>query len=337
MAFCKFFGECPVCKFQHLTYGESLKRKGERVRRAMETEVEVVSSPLDRGYKVRSILHVRKPEPGNLIVGYTLERGFVFGVDECPIMHPALSRLLPKINSVLAPTPLSVWDAEKGRGKLVSLTLLGDENGVILSLNLRRPVFVKRLTFDVMDRVPGIVGVWWSVGTFGEHITGGRGEIIRAFHVERETFKVSPYGEYPDNLSVLPDLWRFLKRTLEGRTVAFMTGLYVPPYLMTTYVDNRGMPIKEVVDTAKVYGAHPDVRQMNPAAFPMVSDEPYDFVILNADRVRDREVLAVGRRAVVMGRDVRRVKEMAPSSKPERVLMFDLGPYTEDSLVVALY
>ncbi len=303
----------------------------------MGVEVEVVPSPMDREYKVRAVLHVRKPEPGNLIIGYTLEKGFVFGVDECPIMHPALSRLIPKINSVLAPTPLSVWDAEKGKGKLVSLTLLGDDNGVVLSLNLRRPVFVKRLTFEVMDRIQEVVGVWWSVGTFGEYVVGGRGEMMRAFHVGRETFKVTPYGEYPDNLSILPAIWKFFKRTVEGRTVAFMTGLHVPPQLITTYVDNRGMPIKEVVDTAGVYGAHPDVRQMNPGAFLMVNDEPYDFVIVHADRVREDDVLSVGRRAVVMGTDVGKVRALSPTSTPERVLVFDLNPHTDDLLVIAVY
>lgn len=313
-----------------------MSRKVERVRRVLG-EVEVVPSPLDRGYKVRGILHVRKPEPGNLIVGYTLERGFVFGVDECPILHPALSSLLPRINSVLAPVPLSVWDAEKGRGKLVSLTLLGDDNGVILSLNLRRPVFVKRLTFEVMDRIPEIVGVWWSLGTFGEHITGGRGEILKVFHAGRETFKVTPYGEYPDNIHILPPLWRLFRGTLQGSVVAFMTGLYTPPHLITTYVDIRGMPVREVLDTAGAYGAHPDVKHMEPGAFLMVSDRAYDFVVLHADRVRDKEVLKVGRRAVILGTDPVRIKEMAPDREPERVVAFDSGPYTEELLVVAVY
>ena len=336
MPFCKFFGQCPVCKFQDKPYEETLKEKAKRVERVLGVPVEVVASPKDRGYRGRVVFHVRKPEPGNLIIGYTLERGFVFGVDECPILEPALSSLIRKINAVMAPAPLSVWDAEKGRGKLVSLTLVGNDSGVVLSLNLRKPVFVKRLTFQIMDRIPEIVGVWWSVGTFGEHITGGRGEMFRVFRAGRETFKVTPYGEYPDNLNVLPAIWRVLRRTLGGKVVAFMTGLYVPPTRITTYVDRRGMPVKEFMETAEAMSVHPDIRAMDPGAFLMVNREMYDFVVVHVDRVKDREVLEGGKRAVLIGTDAEKLKGFSPT-KPDKVYLFDVLPYTDESLIMAVY
>ncbi len=336
MPFCKFFGQCPVCKFQDRPYEETLREKARRVEEVLGVPVEVVASPKDRGYRGRVVFHVRKPEPGNLIIGYTLERGFVFGVDECPILEPALSSLIRKINGVMAPAPLSVWDAEKGRGKLVSLTLVGNDSGVVLSLNLRKPVFVKRLTFQIMDRIPEIVGVWWSIGTFGEHIAGGRGEMFRVFRAGRETFKVTPYGEYPDNLNVLPAIWRALRRTLGGKVVAFMTGLYVPPTRITTYVDRRGMPVKEFMETSEALSVHPDIRAMDPGAFVMVNREMYDFVVVHVDRVKDREVLEVGRRAVLIGTDARKLQGFNPA-KPHKVYMFDVLPYTGESLIMAVY
>lgn len=337
MAFCKFFGECPVCKFQDLPYGESVRRKAERVERVLRVPVEVVPSPKDRGYRVRVVLHTRRPEPNNLIIGYTLERGFVFGIDGCPLLVPAVSSLIRRVNGVLAAAPLSVWDAEKGRGKLVSITLLGDDFGTILSLNLRKPVFVKKLTFQIMDRIPEISGVWWSVGTFGEHITGGRGELFRAFRVGKYTFKVSPYGDYPDNLYILPAIWRKMREVLEGRTVAFMTGLYVPPSRVTTYVDLRGMPVREFMETGEAMGIRPDVEQMEPGAFLFLNDTQYDFVVVHADRVGNGEVLQAGRRAVIIGKDPKRIVEMAGGEKPSSAYVFDTLPYTGELLVMAVF
>ena len=62
MPFCKFFGQCPVCKFQDKPYEETLKEKAKRVERVLGVPVEVVASPKDRGYRGRVVFHVRKPE-----------------------------------------------------------------------------------------------------------------------------------------------------------------------------------------------------------------------------------------------------------------------------------
>ncbi|NPA80083.1 MAG: hypothetical protein GXO29_03415 [Thermotogae bacterium] len=336
MAFCKFFGECPVCKFQHLPYDDTLRLKAEEVERLFGLKPRIVPSPKDRAYRSRVIFHLRRPHPTNLIIGYTLERGFVFGVDSCPLLDPALEELIRPLNGILASAPLSVWDVEKGKGKLVSLTLVGDGNGVVLSLNLRKPLFVKRLTFELMDKLPSVVGVWWSVGTFGEYITGGRGEMFRTLRRGRYVFKVSPYGDYPDNLHILSELWRYLEGLLEGRVVAFMTGLHVPPFKMSTYVDLRGMPVREVRETAEAVGVSPDVRQMEPGAFLLVNPEPYDFAVIHTDRVKDRRVMDVARRTVLIGESPRRLRDFLTDGKPREMLLFDLYPYTDKSLLVAL-
>ncbi|NPB04718.1 MAG: hypothetical protein GXO39_09985 [Thermotogae bacterium] len=335
MTFCKFFGECPVCKFQHLTYEDSLKRKAERIVDVLNTDVEVIPSPKDRAYKSRVILHVRRPAPNNLIMGYTLERGFVYGVDSCSILEDNLSDVIRPLNRVLTPAALSVWDAHRGRGKWQSITLVGDEGGITLSLNLRKPVFVKELTFRIMDEIPQITGVWWSVGNFGERLLGGRGDLLRTVRRGRFVFKVGPYGEYPDNLYILPKIWKVMEENLRGKGVAFLTGLYVPPKKMSVYVDPRGMVAREVMETGKVTGITPRFEYREPGAFLLLNDEIYDYVVIHTDRVRDRRVLEVGRKAVLLGKNPLKLKEFLSGEIPKRLLLFDVSPYTAESLVVA--
>ncbi len=336
MNFCKFFGECPVCKYQGFPYEGSLEVKRKAVEEVLSSEVEVIPSRKHKGYRNRVILRVKKPEPGNFILGYTLRRGFVFGVDSCPILHPSLESLLKPLSAFFSRQDISVWDPRRRKGSLIGLTLLGDGGGVILSLNLRRRIFIKRLTFEILDRFPQILGVWWATGNFGEHLLGGRGDLFRTFRYGRYIFKVSPYGEYPDNLSILPSIWDILSRTLRGRVVSLMGGIYVPPNRVSTYVDKRGIVAKEVLETAGTYGVKPEVKYMEVGAFLMVNREVYDWAVVNADRVREKGVASLSENLVLIGGDVSNFKRIT-DRRPERVYLFDTLPYTPSYTAVAVY
>ncbi|MFV1995110.1 MAG: class I SAM-dependent RNA methyltransferase [Verrucomicrobiales bacterium] len=98
---CPLFGECGGCQYQNFAYPEQLAWKlrqvGELLRHMAGIEAEVnqiISSPLEYGYRSKITPHFRKPRDGRISeIGFLRagNRSRIVDVPACPIASPAIN------------------------------------------------------------------------------------------------------------------------------------------------------------------------------------------------------------------------------------------------------
>lgn len=87
---CKVFGRCGGCSLQHLSYDYQLEFKGERIRRLLGVDVEVIPSPRIFGHRNRIDLAVTVEG-----IGFR-ERGKwwkIVDIQECPVFGKPRGKL----------------------------------------------------------------------------------------------------------------------------------------------------------------------------------------------------------------------------------------------------
>lgn len=104
--FCKLFGVCGGCQYQHLTYAAQLKLKqkqiGDLMKHIAKLEVSVEPthpSPEVLGYRSKLTPHYNKPlKDGSMPVGFIMQsrRQTLVDVPSCPIASKAINEALPK-------------------------------------------------------------------------------------------------------------------------------------------------------------------------------------------------------------------------------------------------
>ncbi len=100
---CKFFRRCGGCDWQHVAYATQCAEKQKRVRDALERvgklvfpeSIEFTPSPQEYGYRARTRLVVHAQGLGYRARGSKQ----VCVVEECPILHPALEKVLHNLMS----------------------------------------------------------------------------------------------------------------------------------------------------------------------------------------------------------------------------------------------
>jgi len=110
---CPVFGDCGGCQWQHIAYDEQLTAKGviladalSRIGKlALPGELRVVPSPLEFGYRHRTRLQVRSGSDGPALGFFRTASHDIVPVEQCPLLHDSLNKLLPLLAKILARHP----------------------------------------------------------------------------------------------------------------------------------------------------------------------------------------------------------------------------------------
>lgn len=104
---CRHFGVCGGCQLQHVSYEEQLATKRRFVRDALDRHglASVTDVGLEHadewGYRSRTQLKIDNDKLGF----HEFDKRAVVEIEECPIMHPALTDKLPELRAALARVP----------------------------------------------------------------------------------------------------------------------------------------------------------------------------------------------------------------------------------------
>jgi len=131
---CGLFGVCGGCAWMNVDYPEQLGAKRAMVSRAVGLpDVDVVPSPRVLGYRRLARLHAGSGVTGEAAFGFMAAgAGGIVDVRSCPVLEPALSRVLePIAHAVLR---------EAGRGTSLEVRLAGGGGRVIASVESRAPL-----------------------------------------------------------------------------------------------------------------------------------------------------------------------------------------------------
>jgi len=140
---CRYFGECGGCDFQQMNYAAQLSAKSSMVADALRrlgkvevSDVEVVASPEEMGYRGRARWQVR----GHLVGYFRRESHDVIDIEQCPILTPKLNEGLRSIREQAESGSLRAHEVEaaadierfvlstaKGEDELLRCSTLGFE------------------------------------------------------------------------------------------------------------------------------------------------------------------------------------------------------------------
>ncbi len=113
--FCHLFQECGGCQYQHLPYPEQLKLKeavlrdtlGPLIRKAPLELHPIIPSPQDRGYRIRAQLKAGRGEGRPILGFYAWKTHRIVDVEECPLLHPLVNRILAGLRNRMGQGSLS--------------------------------------------------------------------------------------------------------------------------------------------------------------------------------------------------------------------------------------
>jgi len=330
--FCKYFKNCPVCVYQDLKYEESTKVKANIVRKFFDLDPKVVPSPRDKFYKFRVNLRAKKLESGKFLLGYTQSKDLIFWIDICPILNPKINENLRFLTDKFGSTRISTWDPIGGVGKLKGLTVLTDGDTLIISINLKKELFLKEFTYSILNENKSFVGVWW----FCDKIIGGRGEMFLGVRIEGKVFRVSPFGYYPDNIHILPKIWDVFSGYRE--VLAIGTGITFPLESVVTYIDENALNVREVEENKIIYFSPANLEALSPKIYLSNYPKDHKIMAINLDGLKTKlpddfagnfeEVILFGSLAEKMARFIKRY-----NLKPQKAFIFDIEPYTKRYLL----
>ncbi|MEO0138414.1 MAG: hypothetical protein ABIL16_02890 [candidate division WOR-3 bacterium] len=334
--FCRYFGECPRCFYQDVDYKGSVRIKVAEIREIFGIDPKIVESPKDKFYKFRVILNVKRIKRDKVILGYSLESGIIFGISACPILRPKINDVIGFLQKQLSNERISTWDPEVGKGKLMGITFITNDDEVVITLNLRRKVFLKKLTYDIIYSGKGIGGIWWVVKGKMDYINGGRGKMFLPFEVEGIKLKLSPFGIYPDNLYILPKVWEVFDG-FKG-ALALGTGYLFPLNSIATYVEENPLILREMEENRIIHYSPSKIESLGFKSFSFFHTERYEWVVINTDRFLGNIPEVWGNSFVFFGRKPKRVYEQVRMNKlkVKEIFVFDTEPYTKEFLMAVI-
>ncbi len=170
--FCRLFGRCGGCHYQHIPYPEQLSIKERNLKEALrqllqEGGVEflpIVPSPQSSGYRIRCQLKGRYSGGKEILGFYGLKTHRVVEVEECPLLHPSARDLLQGMKR---------WLGKKGGEYLVQgadIQVSPDEGKGIICLKGRgdlSPALAERL-HEESSVIKGIVNEGARRAVWGE-------------------------------------------------------------------------------------------------------------------------------------------------------------------------
>ncbi len=311
-----------------------MRIKASIVRKFLDMDPKLVLSPKDKLYKLRVNLRAKRLESGRFLLGYTQSKNSIFWIDLCPILNPKINENLKFIVEKFSSTKISTWDPVEGTGKLESLTVLTDGDTLIISINTRKDLFLKELTYKLIDENKSIVGVWWFLKD--SRLLGGRGEMFLSVKVGGKPFRVSPFGYYPDNLYILPNIWETFSSYRE--VLAIGTGITFPLEAIGTYVDDKALNVREVEENRTLYFTPANLEAINPKIYLSTYTYDHKTIVINLDGLKTKlpldfvknfeEIILFSSLAEKVSRFLKKY-----NLKPKISFLFDVEPYTKNYLL----
>jgi 23S rRNA (uracil1939-C5)-methyltransferase len=178
--FCPVFGVCGGCQVQHLSYSTQLDWKRNVVRETMQrvggiegADVrETIGMRDPRAYRNKMSLVVeRSEEPPSL--GFYQQRSHdVVSIHGCPIVAPALDRLLRRLDELRATSP--VTEMLRDARHLVARTSTASGESVLTITTAHRSESAARAAPFLLREVSGLAGVTNSFDLANENAILGR-------------------------------------------------------------------------------------------------------------------------------------------------------------------
>ncbi|HCL78844.1 MAG TPA: 23S rRNA (uracil(1939)-C(5))-methyltransferase RlmD [Synergistaceae bacterium] len=144
--FCRFYGECGGCQLQHCGYPLQLELKKAMVTDAFKRIYKrpfpdihpCLASPLEREYRNKAAMPVRKAGTGAAPGFFARRSHSVVPVDSCPVLAPSIDAALSLVARELPRLGITSYDERVGRGRIRHVVLRqGVRTGdVLLSLVL---------------------------------------------------------------------------------------------------------------------------------------------------------------------------------------------------------
>ncbi len=156
--FCKHFGECGGCHYQHISYPEQLKFKEAIVRESLHRAagdgecgfLPVVPSPRDRGYRIRAQFKGGPRGKTRAMGFYAWGSHRLVNVTECPLLHPRVNEIYRALQERCGEYRIEAANIqvspEEDQGVVTLVTKGGGD-----------PEKAERLGRDI----PGVKGVMW--------------------------------------------------------------------------------------------------------------------------------------------------------------------------------
>jgi len=128
---CQYYGSCGGCDFQHLSYAAQLAVKAEMIRDCIRriaridftSDIEVIPSPLEFGYRSRAQLHVDKIS--GKIGFYKRNSRDVVEINTCPILTPELNARMAELRQLQSPISTKEIDLASGDNGVISVSGTG--------------------------------------------------------------------------------------------------------------------------------------------------------------------------------------------------------------------
>jgi 23S rRNA (uracil1939-C5)-methyltransferase len=171
--FCRHFGVCGGCRWQHLSYAEQVRWKGRHLKECLRHLGKVaprefldpVSSPRERHYRNKMTFAGAPggPAEGGLILG--LHRhdapGEIFPVAECHLLSPGAMTLILETRDLCRRLGLTAYDRRTGQGVVHAVVVReGKRTGQkllhLLTAGQARPQVIARLAEELRRLAPGL-------------------------------------------------------------------------------------------------------------------------------------------------------------------------------------
>ncbi len=318
--------------YQDIDYDEQISIKGNLVEQEIGIKPYIIRGSKDRFYKYRVVFQIKRVSPKNVALGYTLDRGFIYGVDFCPILRPKINDTIKPLNKILSSENISTWDPNEGKGKLLGITVMTNDENLIISLNVRRRVFLKSLTYKVLYEIGGVMGIWWVLKDKINLVIGSRGSMFLPF----KDLKISPFGVYPDNLEMLMLIWESLESYKDF--TALGTGLYFPLNNIETYVEKDPLVLREIEENYRLHYGKLNYELTPFMTFIYSSKNKPKNLTVNTDRFNEELPEDFGKTFVLIGSRMRKMKKFLKVNdlKIDKVYLFDTDPHTDNFTLVVI-
>lgn len=158
--FCRLFGECGGCHFQHLSYPQQLRLKEETLRELLPPLMKkgnypeilpAMPSPHDRGYRIRAQFKAGQGGGKEILGFYSFKTHRLVEVEECPLLHPLLNHILQGLRA---------WVTEKKRFSLKGADIQGspEEGRGVIRLRVEGKVS-RQIAEELGKGISGVKGV----------------------------------------------------------------------------------------------------------------------------------------------------------------------------------
>ncbi len=290
---CPNFGKCGGCLLQHLPYEEQVRLKREILSSVLDTDVDVLPSPVVYGHRNRIDMVVSTKGIGFRRFGTWWN---VVDVDECPVFGASSRRVVRSLKEFIASSPVPpkelLYNIRKNSGFLRYVVLREGKFTGELMVNI--VTSEGRLPEDFPDYFRYATSVYWSVNRTKSDVSYGDVEAFWGERFIREkvrgvTYMIHPNSFFQTNSYQLGNLLDTVDGMIDGGRILDM---YSGIGTFSVFLAKRGLEVEGIdvnpfsIEMARLNAKENDVN----AKFRTRSDREYidlskfDSVIVDPPR-----------------------------------------------------